>query len=42
MATDFAVHNSHWVMLLAAFAIPLASGATLTMVWLEARDKKSG
>jgi hypothetical protein len=42
MATEVAVYYSHWVMLLAAFAIPIASGATLTMFWLESRDKKSG
>jgi hypothetical protein len=42
MATDFAVYSSQWVMLLAAFAIPIASGATLTMFWLESRDKKAG
>ena len=42
MAAHFAVNSSQWVMFLAALAIPLASGATLTMFWLEWRDKKSG
>lgn len=41
MAAHFAVNSSQWVMFL-ALAIPLASGATLTMFWLEWRDKKSG
>jgi hypothetical protein len=43
MATDVAIQHSNWVItFLTAVAIPLAfCGATLLMLWLDARGKKA-